>query len=195
MPRALYLPKIIKFSSRAINKAKFYLFNSFLLLKQSLKVGLPSIALISALSACTKPGSIHLTYDQAENWDIASKNTFKLQCPHIQNVTPAEQNKFAEQLRLLNPGKSHPRDSFLGKLRGTNLVPPACPERFVYKTPKTKTVKVVPIIARKPEPKKKNKDLVKLEELVKRAEDALKPQPKKTKKVYKPKPKRVVTPQ
>lgn len=87
---------------------------------------LPILAL-AAFAGCAKPGSEHLSFDEAKSSKKRAEILFKRRCPHIKKPTRSELKSYESELNRLNP---NPLNSPWVKVLGTNLVPPPCPIRI-----------------------------------------------------------------
>jgi hypothetical protein len=85
------------------------------------------ILALAALAGCAKPGSEHLSFDEAKSSKRRAEVLFKRRCPHVKNPTQAELKTYESDLNRLNPD---PLNSPWVKVLGTNLVPPPCPVRI-----------------------------------------------------------------
>jgi hypothetical protein len=82
---------------------------------------------LAILAGCAKPGSEHLSFDEAKNPKKRAEILFKRRCAHVKNPTKAELRKYESELNRLNPA---PLNSPWVKVLGTNLIPPPCPARI-----------------------------------------------------------------
>ena len=105
MPRAKILPRAVSYVERVSFNLRAFtskLFNSLFAIKTALRIKLPVAVLLALLGGCEKPGTVHLSYENAKDQNKAAAELFKLACPHIKDVRQEEMDAFRDRMNKLN---------------------------------------------------------------------------------------------